>query len=332
MTDTPLVHRARELARAAHADQVRKAGDLPYFSHLDAVARLLVAHGHTAQTQVAAAYLHDLLEDQPAYADQMRAEMPREVVAIVEVLTEPKLDLIGRKRAKHERFKDYVQQISADHAHAHAAVPVSCADKIHNLSSIVEAHAAGDNLLGRLRTRPGEHAHHVQTLRPIYARHANPSLLGAFDEVVARLEETIAKWLPGRAVMIAAEAHLGQHDKGGAPYIEHPLRLMLRAQSPEEKMVAVLHDVIEDSACTLETIAREGFSPQVVGALDRLTRRPAETYEGFIERVAEDPLARRVKLLGLEDNMGPGRIPQPTDRDRARLEKYRRAITRLRER
>ncbi|MEZ4339042.1 MAG: FAD-dependent oxidoreductase [Sandaracinaceae bacterium] len=331
MKDTPLVHRARELARLAHADQVRKAGNLPYFSHLDAVARLLVAHGHRDEAQIAAAYLHDLLEDQPEYADQMRAEMPVEVIAIVEVLTEPKLDLIGRKRAKRERFKDYVSQISADHEHARAAVPVSCADKVHNLTSIVEAHAQGDNLLGRLRTRPGEHAHHVATLRPIYAQHASPSLLEAFDEVTARLEETILKWLPGRAVMIAAEAHLGQHDKGGAPYIEHPLRLMLKAETREEKMVAVLHDVIEDSTWTLDALAREGFSERVIEALDKLTRRSAETYEGFIERIAEDPLARRVKLLDLEDNSDLSRIAAPTDHDRARVDKYRRAITRLRE-
>lgn len=329
MTDTPLVHRARELARAAHADQVRKAGDLPYFTHLDAVARLLLEHGHEDEVEVAAAYLHDLLEDRPAYADRMRAEMPADVVRIVEVLTEPKLDLIGRKREKADRFRDYVSQLTAGHEHARRAIPISCADKIHNLGSIVEAQAAGDNLLGRLRTRPAEHRTQVRTLRPLYARHASATMLAAFDEVVERLEETIERWLPGRAVMLAAEAHLGQLDKGGAPYIEHPLRLMLRAETREEKMVAVLHDVIEDSAWTVELLAREGFPARVIEALERLTRRPAETYEGFIERVAEDPLARKVKLLDLRDNADLGRIPAPSPEDHARVAKYRRAIARL---
>ncbi|MBX3272482.1 MAG: HD domain-containing protein [Sandaracinaceae bacterium] len=331
MEETPLVMRARELARVAHADQVRKSGALPYFTHLDAVASICAAHGHDDEATVAAAYLHDLLEDQPAFGPRLRAEMPPHVIAIVEVLTEPKLDARGLKRDKRERFRDYLAQLRADREPARAAVPVSCADKIHNFTSLAEAQAAGDDLLGRLRTRPGDQREQIAALRPLYARHASAALLAAFDEATARLEETIARWLPTRAVEIAAQAHVGQLDKGGAPYLEHPLRLMLRAETPAEKLVAVLHDVVEDSAWTLEALAREGFSSEVLAALERLTRLEGEPYEDFIERVAEHPLARRVKLLDLADNADLSRIPAPSESDRARVEKYRRAIARLEE-
>ncbi len=325
-----LVSRARELARAAHAGQMRKSGGVPYFEHLARVAELVGEHGHDDPTTVAAAYLHDLLEDRPVFADRLRAEMPPAVVAIVEVLTEPKLGPSGATRPKADRFADYLAQIGQDTAAARAAIPISCADKVHNLSSLVEAEAAGDGLLARLSTRPGQHASQLAKLRPIYASRVSASLLAAFDDAVAKLAATIERWLPGRAVALAAEAHLGQFDKAGEPYIEHPMRLMLRAESPVEKVVAILHDVVEDTRWTLEQLEGEGFAPAVIAALDRLTRREDESYEQFIERVDEDPLARRVKLLDLEDNADLDRIPEPTERDRDRVAKYQRAIARLR--
>lgn len=328
---TPLSHRARELARVAHAGHVRKAGDVPYFSHLEAVAELVAEHGHGDEVQIAAAYLHDLIEDRPIFEERLRTEMPLDVVAIVEVLTEPKLDAAGRRRTKQKRFRDYVTQLQADTDAARAAIPVSCADKVHNLRSLVGSEAQEENLLLKLRTRPGEHAAQLAILRPIYEPYAAASLLRAFDEAVAALEAKIERWLPGRAVMIAAEAHLGRFDRAGAPYIEHPLRLMLRAESSDAKVTAVLHDVVEDSPWTLAALEREGFGARVIAALDCLTRRESEGYEERIERIATDPLARCVKLLDLEDSADLGRIAAPTERDRARVAKYQRALMRLRE-
>jgi len=325
-----LVERARALAKEAHEGQLRKAGRVPYFVHLEAVATIVAEHGHDDEVTVAAAYLHDLVEDQPAHAARMRAQMPDDVVAIVEVLTEPKRDADGRERAKAERFADYVAQLSAPTDAARAAIPVSCADKIHNLQSIVDTEARGESLLGRLSTRPGDHAAQLATLRPIYARAASAPLLEAFDATTDALMRTLERWLPGRAVALAAEAHLGQLDKAGAPYIEHPIRLMLRAEGAHAKMAAVLHDVVEDSEWTFDGLRREGFPEPVIAALERLTRREGEAYEAFIDRVAEDPLATRVKLLDLEDNADLSRIAEPTERDRARVDKYRRAMQRLR--
>lgn len=133
-----------------------------------------------------------------------------------------------------------------------------------------------------------------------------------------------------RAIVIATEAHAGTFDKGGAPYILHPLRLMLGMTTEAEQIAAVLHDVVEDSDLTLEQLRREGFSEEVLRSIDHLTRRDSETYAEFIERAGEHPVAARVKAADLIDNMDLSRIATPTDRDRKRLAKYERALATLR--
>jgi len=129
--------------------------------------------------------------------------------------------------------------------------------------------------------------------------------------------------------MIAAEAHAGQTDKAGAAYILHPLRVMLRLPSLEEKIAAVLHDVVEDTPWTLEGLREAGFSEAVVSAVDALTRRTGETYEDFVARAATHPIGRTVKRADLEDNMDLSRLPHPTEADLARLHRYRRALALL---
>lgn len=129
-----------------------------------------------------------------------------------------------------------------------------------------------------------------------------------------------------RAITIAAQAHAGQVDKGGAPYILHPLRVMLGVEQPEERIVAVLHDVLEDSAVTLEQLCAEGFSASVLAALSALTKVEGEDYPAFIRRAAANPLARRVKRADLADNSDLSRIPEPGAEDLRRLEKYRQAL------
>jgi (p)ppGpp synthase/HD superfamily hydrolase len=136
-----------------------------------------------------------------------------------------------------------------------------------------------------------------------------------------------------RAIEIAAQVHTGQVDKAGQPYILHPLRLMLAVSSTEARMAAVLHDVVEDSegAVTLETLRAEGFSGDVVAAVEALTKRKDEEndYEAFIRRVAPNPIAREVKLADLRDNSDPSRIAEPKERDRERIKKYSQAIVYL---
>ncbi|WNG42442.1 GTP pyrophosphokinase [Archangium violaceum] len=131
------------------------------------------------------------------------------------------------------------------------------------------------------------------------------------------------------AIALAVEAHRGQRDKAGQTYILHPLRVMFRLETETERMVAVLHDVVEDSPWTLERLRELGYPEEVLGALDCLTKREGETYEAFIERVRPHPLARRVKLADLEDNMDVRRLAAVTSKDAERLARYRAAWARL---
>lgn len=133
-----------------------------------------------------------------------------------------------------------------------------------------------------------------------------------------------------RAIAIAAQAHEGQTDKAGAPYILHPLRLMMRLTSIEERIVAVLHDVVEDSSVTFGDLEKEGFTTEVLDALKSVTRQAAESYDEFVLRAAANSIGRRVKLADLEDNCDLSRIAAPTERDYARIEKYQRAIAVIR--
>ena|SRR5215210_3982490 len=127
------------------------------------------------------------------------------------------------------------------------------------------------------------------------------------------------------AVSIAALAHRGQKDKAGAPYLLHPLRLMLRMNSEAAMMAAVLHDVVEDTAWTIEQLREQGFPGEVLEAVECLTRRGGEGYEEFIGRVQKNQVAREVKVADLEDNMNIRRIGQISAKDLERLERYHRA-------
>mgnify|MGYP000015291418 FL=1 len=111
-----------------------------------------------------------------------------------------------------------------------------------------------------------------------------------------------------KALDIAYKAHLGQIDKAGAPYILHPMRVVLHCQTEDEKIVALLHDVVEDTPITLEELKTQGFSDDVLAALKCLTKIKGEDYQTFIQRVATNPLAVKVKIQDLKDNMDLSRL------------------------
>jgi len=125
-----------------------------------------------------------------------------------------------------------------------------------------------------------------------------------------------------RAIEIAARAHAGQVDKAGAPYVFHPLRLMLSVKTPHQRMAAVLHDVVEDTPLTLDDLKAEGFPQEVLAAIAALTKTPGETRLDAARRAAAHPVARAVKLADVTDNMDLSRIAQPTEKDYARLKEY----------
>ena len=132
-----------------------------------------------------------------------------------------------------------------------------------------------------------------------------------------------------KAIHIAARMHEGQKDKGGQPYILHPLRVMNEVEGETAKICAVLHDVVEDTGITFDDLSKEGFSEDVIEVLDALTKRENEEYDDFISRVLENKTACIVKLADLKDNLDLNRLPSVTEEDFRRMEKYEAAEKRI---
>ena len=128
-----------------------------------------------------------------------------------------------------------------------------------------------------------------------------------------------------KAIIIAAKVHQNQTDRYGKHYILHPIRVMMSVESEKEKIVAILHDVIEDSDWTLEKLRTEGFSKDIINAIDCLTKRNGENYMDYINRTKADNIARKVKIADLEDNMNIKRVKNLNDKDSQRIMKYHRA-------
>lgn len=130
-----------------------------------------------------------------------------------------------------------------------------------------------------------------------------------------------------RAINVAKEAHQGQLDKAGKPYIEHVLRVVENVDTIGTKIVAALHDVVEDTNVTLEELrTKHEFPEHIVLAVDAITRREDEDYQDFIRRVKDNPLARAVKMADLQDNMRLDRLPEATERVQLRQEKYEKTL------
>ena len=128
------------------------------------------------------------------------------------------------------------------------------------------------------------------------------------------------------AITLAVQQHAGQVDKGGQPYILHPLRVMLQLQQPDQQIVAVLHDILEDTHTTAQDLQNLGFQTHIIQAIQALTKLPHETRVQAAMRTAQNPLACAVKIADVQDNMNLTRIPNPTARDLARLEEYRQVL------
>ncbi|WP_445116039.1 guanosine-3',5'-bis(diphosphate) 3'-pyrophosphohydrolase [Acinetobacter sp. WZC-1] len=126
-----------------------------------------------------------------------------------------------------------------------------------------------------------------------------------------------------KAIALAARKHSGQTDKGDQPYIFHLLRVMLKMKTPEQQIVAVLHDILEDTDTTVVDLISLGFSQDVIDAIQILTRKEGESRIQAAYRAVKNPVARAVKLADVTDNMDLSRIPHPSARDLIRLEEYR---------
>ena len=127
------------------------------------------------------------------------------------------------------------------------------------------------------------------------------------------------------ALRTSIRAHEGQKDKSGRDYVMHPILVAERCKEPRAKIVALLHDTIEDTDVTAEYLRSEGFPEEIIIAVLSVTKQEGESYENFVHRAAGNAIGRQVKIADLEDNMDVRRLKEITDEDVTRLRKYLRS-------
>ena len=128
------------------------------------------------------------------------------------------------------------------------------------------------------------------------------------------------------ALKIATEAHKGQVDKAGVPYINHPLTVASLVETEEEKIVALLHDTIEDTNITEQDLLNYGFSNKIVEAVKLLTHNKNVPYMDYVAKIKDNELARKVKIADLTHNSDLSRLKEITEKDKKRYEKYQKAL------
>lgn len=131
-------------------------------------------------------------------------------------------------------------------------------------------------------------------------------------------------------LIFATQKHVDQKDKAGKPYILHPLRVMLNFEDEKEQMTALLHDVMEDQEVTVEELESLSIPKDVIDAVVTLTHLKDEDYDDYISRILTNELACRIKEADLKDNMNLDRLPEITEEDLERLQKYQKSLDRIR--
>lgn len=129
-----------------------------------------------------------------------------------------------------------------------------------------------------------------------------------------------------KAYQIAKAAHKGQVDKGGNDYIKHPIAVASLVKTEDEKIVALLHDVVEDTLVSLQNLREKGFAESIIEAVDCITKRNGETLESYLNRVKSNRISTVVKIADLTHNSDITRIPNPKQKDYDRLERYKQEL------
>ena len=175
--------------------------------------------------------------------------------------------------------------------------------------------------------------HWIQSSIMMMYRWADNDEYGQFEEIpeaeaLMLLDSQRDKYyqLLELAIKVATEAHACQVDKGGKPYINHPQAVAASLTNTEYKIVAYLHDVCEDTSITFDDLKDMGFTYRIVNSIRLLTKTDELTYEEYLRRLRMDSCARAVKMADLKHNMDITRIPNPSEKDYARIEKYKKSL------
>ena len=133
-----------------------------------------------------------------------------------------------------------------------------------------------------------------------------------------------------KAITVACKAHQGQSNINGEPYILHPLRLLVKAKSNEERIIAVLHDVIEKSNISLADLKNKGFDQNIISSIDSLSRRKSESYIDYIGRLMQNRISVKIKLLDLADNIKMHRENNKDGIYDTKINQYKNALKQIR--
>jgi (p)ppGpp synthase/HD superfamily hydrolase len=235
----------------------------------------------------------------------------------------------GPRRGWRKRKEDYIDHLTTADDGVRL---VSCADKLHNCRAMVHDYRnKGEALWERFSAGREEQVWFYRActtaLRKAPRSPRVEPLLEELEDTVAELELLAERGGLAHAMAISAWAHANQRDKAGAPYVLHPIRIMQSQTSESARIVALLHDVVEDApGWSFERLRREGFSEEVIAALDALTKREGEDYADFIRRAGANTIARAVKIADLKDNLDLTRLPALLDNDLERVRRYHESL------
>ena len=135
--------------------------------------------------------------------------------------------------------------------------------------------------------------------------------------------------MTNKAMRICFDAHKDQVDKSGLPYVFHPFHLAEQMETEETVTVALLHEVVEDSSYTLEALEQEGFPPKILEAVHLMTHQDGVPYMEYVQALAQNPIARKVKLADLTHNSDPSRLAVVDEFAKRRMERYSEAMAYL---
>ena len=132
--------------------------------------------------------------------------------------------------------------------------------------------------------------------------------------------------LTKKALIIAYNAHFGQFDKGGVPYVFHPFHLAEQMETEYEICVALLHDVLEDSDFSIDDLKNYGFPNEIIDAVELLTKKKECSYTSYISQICENQLSKKIKREDIKHNLDLSRLNKITDKDKKRIQKYKQAL------
>ena len=315
-------------------------------AHLLNVCKIL-AERDCEDEVLSAALLHDIVEDTEITIQEVEDRFGKRIAEIVRGCTEQdKLEKQAMdKRASWKERKQHTIHFLKTEA-TDEQLLVAAADKLDNLRSIAyDQKRIGEAIWKRFNASKEQQHWYYLWIADAFEKRANEKNV-VLRELAAEMKALCRKvfeepqqanepdvesqTLLDKATQIALTAHKNQFDKFAAPYAGHITRVMNSGTTTDEKIVGILHDLVEDTDWTFEKLEREGFPSNIISALRCVTKtNEEENYEQFIQRIKENPLAVRVKLNDLRDNMDITRMPEVTEKDLQRLNKYLKAYREL---